>query len=247
MPATVLFHCSDIHFGIEDRAALTWFEDAVRKEAPDMVICTGDLTQRAKRREYDAAREWFSGLGVPVMLEVGNHDMPYYSPIERFRTPFKRFSRLVASLAAVPEFDDIAFVSLVTTVSAQRRWPWSDGVIRQHALDAALGQLERLRGDDRLKLVTCHHPLVSARPGRRNKTIGGNAAVAALAAAGADAVLSGHIHTPFDLVHDIAGRRLRLIGSGTMSSRLRGSPPSYNVIKYSRIGGLEVVQRQYRG
>ena len=66
---TRLFHISDVHFGVEDRCALEAVEQAVRDEKPDALICTGDLTQRAKHSEYAAAANWFGGLGVPVVLE----------------------------------------------------------------------------------------------------------------------------------------------------------------------------------
>jgi 3',5'-cyclic AMP phosphodiesterase CpdA len=66
---TRLFHISDVHFGVEDRAALIAVAEAVAREKPDAVVCTGDLTQRAKHSEYAAAQEWFASLGVPVVLE----------------------------------------------------------------------------------------------------------------------------------------------------------------------------------
>ena len=240
MAQTVLFHVSDIHFGIEDRAALGWFEEAVEAEQPDAVICTGDITQRAKHREYAAASEWFAGLGVPVMLEVGNHDMPYYSPVERFRTPFRRYQGLASAIASRPAFPGLGFVSLLTTVSAQKRWPWSDGVIRQDALERALADLRKLDASGQYKIVTCHHPLVGRRLGGKNPTIGGDAAFAALAQAGADAVMSGHIHQPFDITHDVAGRKVRMIGAGTLSNRLRGAAPSFNVLRFDPGTGLAV-------
>lgn len=225
-----LFHVSDIHFGVEDRAAHDWFAQAVSREHPDAVVCTGDITQRAKKREFAAAQEWFAGLGVPVALEVGNHDMPYYNPVERFRTPFKRYDALARAVGAQLEFPDIAFVSLLTTVRAQRRFPWSDGVVTERALAQTLDQLEGLSGDSRLKIVTCHHPLMAGPPGSPNPTIHGDRAFAALAKAGADIVLSGHVHVPFDITHEIDGHPLRMIGAGTLSTRLRSCPPSYNRI-----------------
>jgi 3',5'-cyclic AMP phosphodiesterase CpdA len=247
MPETLLFHFSDVHFGIEDRAALAWFADAVARDRPDAAICTGDLTQRARHGQYEAARAWFAGLGVPVLLEPGNHDMPYFNPVERFRTPFARYERLARAVVYAPDLPDIAVVSLRTTVSAQWRWPWSDGVVRDEALAQALADLRRVEGDGRLKLVTCHHPLVGREFGGRNRTIGGTEALAALAAAGADVILSGHIHIPFDITHRIEGRQVRTIGSGTLSHRLRGAPPSYNVLRYNPDEGLAVENRRFEG
>ena len=65
---TQLFHISDVHFGVEDRTALDAVARAVADERPDALVCTGDLTQRAKHSEYAAAHEWFVSLGVPVVL-----------------------------------------------------------------------------------------------------------------------------------------------------------------------------------
>jgi len=247
MSQTLLFHFSDPHFGIEDRDALAWLAGAVARERPAGAICTGDITQRAKLREYAAARAWLAGLGVPLALEPGNHDMPYYDLVERFRTPFARFEALAGEVASMPSLPGVALVSLRTTVPAQWRWPWSDGVIREEALAETLAALGRLEGDRRPKLVTCHHPLAGRELGGRNPTIGGEAALMALATAGAEIVLSGHIHKPFDITHEIAGRKVRMIGAGTMSHRLRGAGPSYNVLRFAAGGGLEVEARSFAG
>ncbi len=229
--ATRLFHISDVHFGVEDRAALDHVARAVAAERPDAVVCTGDLTQRARHSEYAAARGWFAGLGVPVVLQPGNHDMPYYNPWERFADPFRRYRGLEAAIGGVLESPDVVLVPLLTTVSAQWRFPWSDGVVKAPALAQTVAALEALEGDPRYKLVIAHHPLLGPDDARPNPTIGGDVAFAALAAAGADAALSGHIHVPLDEVRERSGHAMRMIGTGTLSTRLRhGAPPSYRAI-----------------
>ncbi len=87
-----LFHISDLHFGLEDRIALAWFTQLVRAECPDGVLITGDLTMRARTREFAAACDWIETLDLPVTVEVGNHDLPYFNPIERFFFPYRRFA-----------------------------------------------------------------------------------------------------------------------------------------------------------
>lgn len=245
MSGTVLFQVSDVHFGIEHRPALAWLAEAIARERPDALLCTGDITQRAKRSEYAQAREWFSALGVPVVIEPGNHDMPYYNLFERFRDPFGRYRELARAVGSQPDFPDALLVPLLTTVSAQWRWPWSDGVIREAVLAQTLAALEGLRGDRRMKLVICHHPLARREPGGENPTIGGDFALEALARAGADAVLSGHVHVPFDFTQEIAGRPIRMIGCGTLSNRLRRAPRSYNVLRFDGAGELTVERRDF--
>src|SRR3990167_8381232 len=113
---TVLFHVSDTHFGVEDCAAMEWFTAAVHAERPDAVICTGDLTQRATHRQYDQARKWFAELGVPVMLQIGNHDMPYYKIWERFARPYARFGALEAAVGAELKLSQAVVIPFDTNV-----------------------------------------------------------------------------------------------------------------------------------
>ncbi|AZI36026.1 hypothetical protein NT2_04_03220 [Caenibius tardaugens NBRC 16725] len=238
-----LFHVSDVHFGVEDHLAHDWFAQAVAQERPDAVVCTGDVTQRATRRQFAAAAEWFTGMGVPLTIEPGNHDMPYYNLFERFSTPFKRFEKLRSAVHAELKFADLVIIPLRTTVRAQTRFPWSDGVVTEKALGRTLAELERLRDDGKYKIIACHHPLMAGPPGSHNPTIGGDRAFAALARAGAKAILSGHVHDAFDLSYEAAGNPLRMIGAGTLSTRLRASRPSFNVLRYDPAGGLQVENR----
>lgn len=242
-----LFHVSDVHFGVENRAALDWFTQAVAAEKPDAVICTGDVTQRAKHSEFAAARDWFASLGVPVTIEPGNHDMPYYNLWERFTRPYARYGGLRDAVGAELDLGSMAVVPLKTTVRAQARFPWSDGVVRNDALEDTLGRIADARRTHDYVIVACHHPLIPAREGAKNSTIRGDAAFAALAGAGADAVVSGHVHHGFDITRDSAGGPMRAIGAGTLSTRLRGVPPSYNVLTYTAADGLEVARRDFAG
>ena len=240
-----LFHVSDIHFGVEDRAALDWFAADVARDRPDAVVCTGDLTQRATHRQYARAAEWFAALNVPIMLQPGNHDMPYYNLWERFRQPYARYGVLESAVGSEIELRHAVIVPFDNNVRAQLRWPWSDGVVRQRKLAATLARLAALRDDPRPKLVACHHPLLPAEDQRRNPTIRGDMAFAALAEAGASAVLSGHVHRPFDLVRARGNRPLRMIGAGTLSTRLRGAEPSYNVVTIDAAGAIAVDRRDF--
>lgn len=242
---TCIFHVSDVHFGVEDRRALDCVARAVAAEQPDALICTGDLTQRAKHSEYAAAQEWFASLGVPILLEPGNHDMPYYNLLERFSDPYRRYRALSGAVEGVLESDDLVFVSLKTTVRAQPRFPWSDGIVTQKALQETLGNIAALRDDPRSLIVTAHHPLLGPQQSRKNPTIGGQRAFATIAEAGADAIMTGHVHVPFDEIREVDGKSARMIGAGTLSTRLRhGAPPSYRVTKVEQGGVIESELRK---
>jgi 3',5'-cyclic AMP phosphodiesterase CpdA len=224
---TRLFHISDVHFGCEDPDALQWVKDRIEAEKPDAVALTGDLTMRARDREFQAACDWILSLAAPVTVEVGNHDLPYFNLIERFLAPYRRIRRIERLVERELKLPGIAIVPLKTTARAQWRLNWSKGWVGPRALARTLKCIGGLP-ERRVVLVTAHHPLVETNTKGTALTRGGERALTALAGAGATAVLSGHVHDPFDLIKETANGPIRMIGAGTLSRRLRSTPPSFN-------------------
>lgn len=238
-----LFHVSDLHFGREDKAAIEWFRATVEAERPDAVVCTGDLTQRAKREAFAAAARYLETMPVPVTVEPGNHDLPYYNPFERFVRPYRRYGRLEKLIERPLDIKNVVVVPLKTTARAQLRHNWSWGVVGRGALARTLALLNAV-APGHVKLVACHHPLVDKQGLLSSgKTIRGREALEALAQAGADAVLSGHVHDPFVMELEVAGRVVRKIGAGTLSERVRDSAASFNEIRISDAGEIHVEHR----
>lgn len=227
---TRLFHVSDMHFGREDREAIDWFGRKVKEEQPDAVIVTGDLTMRARAREFSAAAQWLESLRRPVTVEVGNHDLPYFNLWARFVTPYKRYQALEHMIERPLDVKGIAIVPLKTTARFQWRLNWSKGHVSTRSLQESLALVEAVPEGD-LIFVAAHHPLIEAGTAATSKTRRGREALDALATAGAHAVLTGHVHDPFDVAHDVNGRTVRLIGAGTLSERVRSKPPSFNEIR----------------
>ncbi|MEL6238596.1 MAG: metallophosphoesterase [Pseudomonadota bacterium] len=247
---TRLFHMSDVHFGVENRIALAAIERAIASERPDALVCTGDLTQRATHRQFQAAADWFGQFDIPIWIDPGNHDMPYFNLWERLRDPYRRYNRLREAVAVDAfETDDCVLIGLKTTVRSQNRWPWSDGVVTQKALSATLAMLQEFRDDKRTLIVTAHHPLHGPKPGGPSATVGGNEALDQLIAQGMDAIITGHVHQPFNdcrsgSLADADSPVAQVIGAGTLSTRLRhGAPASYNALTCERgsVGWEKVV------
>jgi 3',5'-cyclic AMP phosphodiesterase CpdA len=226
---TRLFHVSDVHFGREDRTAVDWFDRCVREEQPDAVIMTGDLTMQARAAEFSSAGKWLQGLNRPVTVEVGNHDLPYFNLWARFVTPYKRYQAIERMIEKPLDVKGVAVVPLKTTARFQWRLNWSKGYVSTHALQQSLALAEAVPAGD-LIFVACHHPLVEGGTRMTSHTHRGPDALAALAEAGAHAVLTGHVHDPFDIEHKVGDRVVRLIGAGTLSQRVRAQPPSFNEI-----------------
>ncbi|WEK45466.1 MAG: metallophosphoesterase [Candidatus Andeanibacterium colombiense] len=226
-----LFHLSDIHFGLEDRAALGWAKAEIARQQPHAVAITGDLTMRARHREFAAACAWIQGLEAPVTVEIGNHDMPYFNLLERFADPYRRFKAIEHLVETEIDLPGVAIVPLKTAVRAQPRLNWSKGYVTKAALAKCLAAIDALP-EDVQALVTVHHPLVEVGTHGTALTRHGENALCELAKRRVLAVLSGHVHDAFDLVHRTANGPVRMIGAGTLSKRLRSTPPSFNEIAW---------------
>lgn len=237
-----LFHVSDVHFGAEDPDAIRWFGDRVTAEKPDAVIMTGDLTMRATRGEFQAGGDWLRSLGVPVTLEVGNHDIPYYwDPFRRFFAPYQRYAAIEEMIEEPLEIPGVTIVPLKTTARAQWRWNWSKGRVSAGSLRKSLAMIEAAPPGN-LIFIAAHHPLIDGPTTGTARTRHGDAALTRLAAAGAHAVLSGHVHDPFDVPVERADWVIRMIGAGTLSKRTRNSPPAFNEIRIDA-GHFETLAR----
>lgn len=226
-----IFHLSDIHFGLEDNRALDWVQQEIAEKRPDAVAITGDLTMRARHREFAAATSWINSLDAPVTVEVGNHDMPYFNPIERFVDPYRRFRGMSEKVEKEIDLGCLAIVPLKTAVRAQPRLNWSKGWVTDAALEKCLAAIDALPKGERA-LVTVHHPLREVGTQGTALTKNGDKALRELAKRPVVAVLSGHVHDAFDIMEETSEGPVRMIGAGTLSQRTRSTPPSFNDIQW---------------
>lgn len=229
--STLIFHLSDIHFGLENNRALDWVRSEVALRRPAAVAITGDITMRARHREFAAATEWIRSLDAPVTLEVGNHDLPYFNLAERFFSPYSRFRDVAGMVESELKLPGLAIVPLRTTARAQPRFNWSKGWITGASLRRCLAAIDALPPGTRA-LVTAHHPLREVGTTGTALTRGGSRALAELAKRPVAAVLSGHVHDAFDITEQTGSGPVRMIGAGTLSQRIRSTPPSFNEIRW---------------
>jgi 3',5'-cyclic AMP phosphodiesterase CpdA len=226
-----IFHLSDIHFGLENNRALDWVRREIAEKRPDAVAITGDLTMRARHREFAAATQWINTLEAPVTVEVGNHDMPYFNPVERFFAPYRRFRGMQEKVERELDLGCLAIVPLKTAVRMQPRLNWSKGWVSSAALERCLAALDALPPGTRA-LVAVHHPLREVGTQGTALTKHGGRALRELARRDVAAVLSGHVHDAFDIMEDTTEGPVRMIGAGTLSQRTRSTPPSFNEIEW---------------
>ena len=229
-----LIQFSDVHFGVEHRRACAAAIEYAHETPSDLILITGDVTQKGLPDEFTAAGNWIRAMPEPRFVIVGNHDVPYYGLLDRLFWPWKAFEKATGHPAHDGEFvHPSLMVRGVTTARGwQARLNWSKGVID---LDQTRRAAEALRNAPigALRILACHHPLIEmiGTPMTGDVKRGDKAALI-FAEAGVDLITTGHVHVPFALGIDISDRCSYAIGCGTLSHRERGAPPSFNRIEW---------------
>jgi 3',5'-cyclic AMP phosphodiesterase CpdA len=231
---TLLLHLSDPHFGTEQLPVMQALETFTHALRPDLVVLSGDITQRARAREFVAAAAFVKRLAVPRVLAIpGNHDVPLFNPFARLFTPYAGFKRNFGDeLEPTFETPDC----LVLGVKSTRRYRHVDGHISARQVARVAGLLQAA-APTQLRIVVLHQPVAVPRQSEQNNVVHGHAAaVAAWSQAGADLILAGHIHLPFALpLHEVAPlpRPVWAVNAGTaLSTRVRyEAGNSVNVIR----------------
>ena len=238
---SLLLQLSDPHFGTEHprvAEALRAFAEAV---APDLIVVSGDVTQRARPAEFAAAADFLALLpACPRLVVPGNHDLPLFDLRSRLWAPHGGFRRCFGHermpVLALPGL-------LAVGVDSTRRWRHKQGALASVQIEAVSRRLRRAR-PGQLRVVVVHHPLdVADAADEADIVRGAREAVGAWALAGVDLVLSGHVHAP--LCRPLAGRYgpaargcWAVLAGSALSTRLRGGHPnSVNLIRYAEVDG----------
>ena len=226
-------HLTDIHFGRIARPEIVdVVVDEVNAADVDLVVASGDLTQRARPRQYEAAVAMLEAFTAPVMVVPGNHDVyPWWRPGLRLFRPLRRYKEYITDVM-MPTFERDA----VTVLGINSAYGWT-------IKGGWIGDEERARiasffaGQDggAFKILVVHHNLIPvAGVGQRSVTFGGRPALEAAAQAGVELILSGHFHISHIEPVEAASRRVVLVHGGTATSD-RGREPHrganfYNVV-----------------
>ncbi|QEI05710.1 metallophosphoesterase [Pigmentiphaga aceris] len=229
---TAILHISDPHFGTERPSVLDALNTFITDCRPELVILSGDVTQRARRSQFESARRFITQLPAPALVIPGNHDIPLYNLPMRWLSPYANYRRALGpDLEPIYESDRILAIGLNTTRPARHK----DGEVSAEQIERVAKRLATAR-PGQLRLVALHHPVrAKVESDLSNLLHGREAAMAAWVDAGADLLLAGHIHLPY--VMPLARRDSRVawaVQAGTaLSSRVRGEVSnSVNLIRH---------------
>lgn len=230
---TVLLQVSDPHFGTEQAVVVDALVALARRQRPDLVVLSGDITQRARPAQFRAARAFADRLGAPVLAVPGNHDIPLFDLWTRLRRPYARYSAAFGSdLEPLHRSPDLLVVGVNTT----RAWRHKDGQISPPQVERVAALLESA-ATTQLRVVVVHQPIAVTRDvDLPHRLHGHRAAMQRWAEAGADLVMGGHIHLPYVMELKGLARPMWAVQAGTaVSTRVRpGAPNSVNLLRWGR-------------
>jgi predicted phosphodiesterase len=225
----VLLHLSDLHFGRVPPGMAETLVEVGRRLAPDVLIVSGDLTQRARVEEFEQARDFLAQLPGPRIVIPGNHDVPLFNPYGRFVERLGRFRRYITPDLAPAWIDDEVAVFGVNTA---RSLTWKGGRINARQIEDLRGRLCELPLSV-TRVIATHHPFGVAR-----------VAFERWAGCGADLLLCGHLHVA---ATQIVGRTIVVNAGTAISTRGRGQANSFNVVLIAPRGAVTVTQWEWNG
>ena len=232
---TRLIHLSDLHFGAHDDRLVEATEGAIHDLKPDLVVISGDFTQRARTEQFRDACEFLGRLreqGHDVLGVPGNHDVPLYDVLRRFLSPLARYRRFIdESLCPFVELPGVAVLGINTA----RSLTFKDGRINRDQVDFIRETFARTPSEA-VRILVTHHPLFALTVGSETERAIGRQELAldVVEESGVDMLLAGHNHhassqDASDLVTRSGGVLVVQAGTAT-STRVREQEQSFNVI-----------------
>jgi 3',5'-cyclic AMP phosphodiesterase CpdA len=232
---TRLVHLSDLHFGAHDEELVEAIERKANELKPDLIVISGDFTQRARTEQFKEACLFLEHLrdsGHEVLGVPGNHDVPLYDVLRRFLSPLARYRRYIdETLCPFIELPGVAVLGINTA----RSLTFKDGRINKDQVQFIRETFSRTPSEA-VRILVTHHPLLALKVGEEVERAIGRQEMAldAVEEAGVDMLLAGHNHhassqDASDLVTRAGGVLVVQAGTAT-STRVREQEQSFNLI-----------------
>lgn len=175
--ASRILHISDLHFGRTRPQATEAILRLAWERRPDLVVISGDLTQRARRAQFREARQFLDRLPGPWLAVPGNHDIPLYEVLLRFLNPYRNYREFVSETLE-PKWSNSEIA--VIGVNTIRRFRVQEGDLKERRLRRIQKFIQGLRPGT-LRILVGHHPEALAH-------------TELLQTCQPDLLLSGHLH-----------------------------------------------------
>jgi 3',5'-cyclic AMP phosphodiesterase CpdA len=227
-----IVHISDLHFGKVIHSISEALLEKINSVKPDLVVVSGDFTQRGRRKQYSDAKDYMAKINFPKLVTPGNHDIPLFDLFRRMLLPLQRYKKYITNELS-PLYVDNEIIAF--GINTARSFTWKNGRI---SIDQ-IKEMEEILcplGTEKIKIVVTHHPFIPP-PGDAGIALVGRSvkALRVIDKCNVDLLLAGHLHQGYsgDVRTHFPTRERSVISiqAGTaISSRTRKEANAFNLI-----------------
>lgn len=232
-----IIHISDLHFGRDNHLVTTALLNDINLQSPNLVIVSGDLTQRARKKQFIKAADFFQKISFPKLIVPGNHDVPLFDVTRRFLAPFNRYIRYINKDFFPCYSDDLVTVLGINTAYS---FTWKSGRVSASQLQVVAEKFNHL--GEKIRILVVHHPF--------HEIFTNKDYFEKLNEIKLDLILSGHLHQssarPLSSHVSNLNDKTLLVQAGTaISTRLRKENNSYNLIQLHARDELDITINEF--
>jgi 3',5'-cyclic AMP phosphodiesterase CpdA len=225
---------SDMHFGADEPRVTADLVTSIHTEKPDLVVLSGDFTQRARRWQFKLARDFVNALPEPKLVIPGNHDMPLFNIVARLFWPFWGYNKFIEPLGvagAAYRDEEMAVLGLNTA----RRFTGKNGRISEEQI-AETEKFFADLGEGVTRILVTHHPVGQvANEVFVDLAFQSELALPRVVRAGVQMLLSGHHHRCLSgTIEETEDKEQVLIvyaGTANSTRTRQGDGNTYNLIE----------------
>jgi 3',5'-cyclic AMP phosphodiesterase CpdA len=222
-----IVHLSDLHFGALTPALCEPLLGFIEKADPDVVVISGDITQRARQSQFQKASEFIERIKFPKLIVPGNHDIPLWNVFHRFFRPLDEY-RAAINENLEPTYSDQRL--FIAGMNSARSLEWKEGRISKKQMRRIEALFKKI-DEQTFKIIVLHHPLIDCVAGNNVQVVKrADEFLDVMLRIGVDMVLTGHLHHQY-ACQSLHERAMLVIQAGTaLSYRTRGQKNSFNLI-----------------